>query len=487
MDKQNKPREDYTSDLQVFLISKIISNPKIFAEVRHQLKPEYFDDPIKPSVEFIHDYADRVGHPPGIDLLRAKYKLEWSDSPLLPHEHCWLRETIAKFELYRATENVILDGIDLLREGNRHIIYERVSAIQRLGFNRESRFRPIPITEFRIEDVPVWLLPGLLFRQSIGVIFGPPGSLKSFLAVHLSGMLAHGLPMFGVATKPGKTLYVAGEGGATLELRRMAWLRHNGFDTNVDDGVRVIKTPVSLCDAHEVQEFIANVREFAPDLIVMDTYSVMIAGHDENAPGTQTAAIKAIRLIANELGCAMLIIHHPGKEIERGPRGHSSLIGNADMIAELTRTGDTVKLAIRKQKDGAEGEPMYFSAVHHTLPYLHHDGSVMSSLVCVEGKSHVGKELPQDLADALCVASVMPIDEPISSNNLLNLLKPNSAFPKKRQEGLVRLKAAVPEIGVRRVRTAQGIMGLDRVDGKIRMRSMSDVDTDTDTDTDMNE
>jgi len=51
------------------------------------------------------------------------------------------------------------------------------------------------------------------------------------------------------------------------------------------------------------------------------------------------------------------LLHHPGKDRERGPRGSFALYGAADSVVEIAREGnaDTRTMVARKSRDGPEG------------------------------------------------------------------------------------------------------------------------------------
>ena len=63
--------------------------------------------------------------------------------------------------------------------------------------------------------------------------------------------------------------------------------------------------------------------------------------------------------------CALLVIHHTGKDISKGLRGHSSLLGGCDTVIEIVRQDSVINsadpsvignaiLKVSKQKDGAD-------------------------------------------------------------------------------------------------------------------------------------
>ncbi len=67
-----------------------------------------------------------------------------------------------------------------------------------------------------------------------------------------------------------------------------------------------------------------------------------------------------------------MLLHHSGKDISKGLRGHSSLLGAVDTELELVRVDSMIKsteiagqgiLTITKQKDGEDNRKIGFEVV----------------------------------------------------------------------------------------------------------------------------
>ena len=86
--------------------------------------------------------------------------------------------------------------------------------------------------------------------------------------------------------------------------------------------------------------------------------------------------ISSLSKIQRLLDCALMIVHHPGKDLSRGARGHSSLHGALDTELELQRLDGTLQdnhiagsgnITITKQKDGSDGAKYGFRMVKVNL------------------------------------------------------------------------------------------------------------------------
>jgi hypothetical protein len=79
-----------------------------------------------------------------------------------------------------------------------------------------------------------------------------------------------------------------------------------------------------------------------------------------------------------------MVVHHTGKDAERGPRGHSSLFGAADTLIEISRPKDAAFSLARviKQKDGPKGQEFAFHLRQVDIG-IDEDGDPITSCVVV--------------------------------------------------------------------------------------------------------
>lgn len=222
---------------------------------------------------------------------------------------------------------------------------------------------------------PRWLVRDLIPEGALGVLYGQPGAGKSFIALDLALRVAHGMPWRGHAMPKADVLYIAAEGGGGIGSRIEAWSRHNAMD-GVDSGFRLIATTVDLLDASALAAFIAALKALlaaqglAPRMFVLDTLARCMAGGDENEARDMGAAIRSVAAIQAALGdAAALVVHHPGKDKDRGPRGSYALVGAADFIVLTEKRGENgIVLTVEKQKDAEDGKRFGFRRLVVDLP-----------------------------------------------------------------------------------------------------------------------
>jgi hypothetical protein len=224
-----------------------------------------------------------------------------------------------------------------------------------------------------IKDEPVeWLIESIIPKRAFVALYAPPASFKSFIALDIAEAVATGREWMGYRVpKKGAVLYIAGEGHGGMGARVKACKIQN----NSPDGANlyVIRAQINIRSSQEdfdalvaaINELIAQIDE-PLELIILDTLMRMSGGgFNENSSEdmggfiTQAGKIQAIYL------CAMLLIHHSGKDITKGLRGHSSLLGAVDTELEIQRQDSVINsadtsvignaiLTVTKQKDGAD-------------------------------------------------------------------------------------------------------------------------------------
>ena len=114
----------------------------------------------------------------------------------------------------------------------------------------------------------------------------------------------------------------------------------------------------------DVTEFIEALREFQPNIVVLDTLATATAGQDENSSQmsaflTANGPVGRIRAAFHAL---VIVIAHQGKDREKKVRGHSGILGNADVGLQVTADKDsgTIEVFVEKMRDGRDRFKNYF-------------------------------------------------------------------------------------------------------------------------------
>jgi AAA domain len=241
-----------------------------------------------------------------------------------------------------------------------------------------------------IENMPAreWLIGGLLPRSGVCMLFGLPETYKSFLAIDWALSVGFGRGWQGRPTRRGGVAYIAGEGYAGLGARSKAWKAYNGqsgksgvkwYGDSID-----LTEPSSINDLYEAldEDFTENPLE----LIVIDTFSRNSGGAEENSNTDVKKFMHTADLLQKRYKCTVLIIHHCGKNPEKGPRGASAFIGDTETIisVDLFSGGAVqgIKVGCFKQKDAEKFEPINLAL--HKVQYG--QGMEEASLVLIKSE-----------------------------------------------------------------------------------------------------
>ena len=219
-----------------------------------------------------------------------------------------------------------------------------------------ARQRSLSIAELLALPQPEWLLERAMPVGSLAVLYGPPKSAKTFLALDLAFSVAAGRhKMHGLRCRSGKVLYVLAEGGAPMMGdRAKAWLASQGL---CDAELRVLPRAVNLSSQTAVDELIAT-EGSDWDLVVFDTLARCMNG-DENTVKDMSAAIKGCDFVRQSTGGAVLLVHHAGKDQSKGMRGSTALLGAVDSVMRMRATGPvgTFEFKVQELRHGEPAEP----------------------------------------------------------------------------------------------------------------------------------
>lgn len=213
---------------------------------------------------------------------------------------------------------------------------------------------------------PEWLIYDTLPKGCLTMMFGAPGSGKSFIALDMSLCIASDTKWKGYDVKPGRVIYIYGEGGRGIKKRTKAWSLENKKERV--DNIHFISTAPNLLDSKDVRDVIDAIdlaSSESPTLIVIDTLARAIPGANENDSNHMGLAIQKCEEIQNYFDASVMLIHHSGKTNKKQERGSSSLGGAIDtrILIEKPVNSKSLTMSCTKQKDDEEFENRYFNLV----------------------------------------------------------------------------------------------------------------------------
>ena len=203
---------------------------------------------------------------------------------------------------------------------------------------KEVKIDPARYKLYRLADLyqlepAKYILDPFVPEACVVLLYGYTGSCKTFIALDWCFRIA----------QEHEVMYFYQEGFRGLPLRLNAWEQY--FNLTPTHFIASSRGP-SIFDQEEVRGWIAfiNREKVKPKVIVFDTLSTSMYGAEENSNTDMAKVMLNARLLMEELGSTVIIVHHEGKEKDKGPRGASALPSNADTIIRISSAGQKTKV-----------------------------------------------------------------------------------------------------------------------------------------------
>ncbi|MDP1772132.1 MAG: AAA family ATPase [Methylobacter sp.] len=199
-----------------------------------------------------------------------------------------------------------------------------------------------------------WRIKKVLPETGLAAVFGASGSGKSFLVLDMLQNLAAGRSWFGYKSNSCNALYCALEGEGGIAGRVSAYReRHGATAANI----RYLVQPFSLLNEVDISNLAQAIKANGQgvDVVVLDTLNRAAPGSDENDSKSMGQIIAASKQLQMLVGGLVVLVHHSGKDLTKGMRGHSSLHAALDAAIEVRRDGERREWLIAKAKEGEDG------------------------------------------------------------------------------------------------------------------------------------
>lgn len=245
------------------------------------------------------------------------------------------------------------------------------------------------------------LVEGILNQNSLAVALGAPGAAKTFNLIDMGLSIASGKPWAGkYATTKGAVFYIATEGGTGIHRRiAAAMIKH---DLPPDTPFFVLPASVDFgtvdnADAKAIVKLIKDAAEAANlpvRLVVVDTLARAIGGGDENSAQDMSVFIRNMDHIRETTHATVMIVHHTGKDENKGARGSTALLGAIDTEIRISSKGH---ISTTKQRDLEEIETVTTFSLRDQDVGLDPNGVMLHSAVVEYGSATDDfSDLPED-------------------------------------------------------------------------------------------
>lgn len=231
--------------------------------------------------------------------------------------------------------------------------------------DKKERFKLFSADEFSQRPLPTWIIKGIVPQAELGAIYGEPGSGKTFAALDQAMAIARGLPWNGHKTKIGRVVYLAAEAQGSFSMRLRSYQKHHGVVLS-DLDFQVIEDAPSFIkpgDALEIAQRITAYNTNPVSVIYVDTLARVTAGGDESGSEDMGMMLMQVKLLHDLTGAMIMLVHHCGKDITKGGRGWSGILGALDVEIFVENKDNPRLLTITKQKEGSKAKPMSFEVI----------------------------------------------------------------------------------------------------------------------------
>lgn len=212
------------------------------------------------------------------------------------------------------------------------------------------RSKLLTVEQVKAMPPPEPLIAGVLNRRKLSIVWGKPGSAKSFVALDWGLSVGTGSWWFGRQVAQGLVIYLAAEGADGLGVRIDAWQKDRRVHSVTAEQFLLLPNAVNLLDREWANALVEVAGDLKPTLVIADTLARSMPGGDENGSRDTGIVIDTANRVQAAAGATVLFVHHDTRE-GSNLRGHSSLDGAMDSSIECKADGQNITLKSRKQKD----------------------------------------------------------------------------------------------------------------------------------------
>lgn len=254
---------------------------------------------------------------------------------------------------------------------------------------RPSRFKPLEIADMETLPIPEWLVERWVTEFALGQVYGPRKRGKTFAVLDMALHIAMGWEWCGHQVKRKRVKYVVGEGSIGRFFDRIrAWCLEHRIDVAELSGwFSVVAVRVGVDNEKDLQEFFA--ADHSPvGVVVIDTVARNMDG-DENATKDMNLFVKGADRIREHYKCAVILVHHSGKDEGKAGRGSTVLPGAVDCTIKVSNSSmGLVLVRLEECRDGPAGEELAFEMKTHIVD----DDDLRSSIALRSRSVDVTKE-----------------------------------------------------------------------------------------------
>jgi len=224
---------------------------------------------------------------------------------------------------------------------------------------RAARFQILQAAEYIQRPPPEWIIKDVLPKADLAMLYGETGTGKSFVALDIGCAVSTGIDWNEKHVEKETVVWIAAEAAGSMSIRLKAYARAKDIaPENID--LWIIGDTPQLMNMEDAVLLTEAIKQKKPGLIIVDTLAAASIGANENSGEDMNIIIGACRMLHDQTGALVLLVHHTGKDLAKGARGWSGI--KAAMHTEILVAFHLTsrKIEITKQRDGEEGETWPF-------------------------------------------------------------------------------------------------------------------------------
>ena len=361
MTNKDDTHVNYGAEVQRVLVSFMLSDPTSFSLSQNIIRPEYFDSNLRNAVREILDYAENYKTLPTPQQVKA---LSGADIGLMTDtaQHAkWFLNTIEGFCRYKALEQVIMDGFDMIKRGEGADVEKRVKEAMTISLMSDlgTSYFDDPLARLkRVQDRSDFMstgwktldqkLNGGFTKGALNVFAGGSGSGKSLFLqnIALSWALS-GLNVIYFSLELSEDLVAMRIDSMTSGvsskdiLDQMASVSFAVTKRGRDAGDLLIKKmPEAGTTANDLRAYVKEYEiQFGrkPDAIIVDYLDMMHPNNSKIDPGNLFTKDKytseEMRALAGEIDCLCVTASQLNRSsVEAAEFDHSHIAGGISKI-----------------------------------------------------------------------------------------------------------------------------------------------------------
>jgi RecA-family ATPase len=254
-----------------------------------------------------------------------------------------------------------------------------------------AKFIPKPFSaDFGIVR-PANLVQNTLPNRGLVMISGAPKSGKTFVAMDIMLTIASGQDFWldrkiSKKSKEGIIIYISAEGHADFQSRKEAYAQSKNWTTEQINSIRFfdVKATPMLRDKNELRNLIQAFNTLGLPVvgIVIDTVHRTI-GADVNDFESINEYVKACSELEKDFKTLIILIHHIGKDKEKGAMGSTALPASVDAEIRIDhdREKNTRSISIINAKVFSESYNFYYFQLKVIKVGIDEEGNEITSCV----------------------------------------------------------------------------------------------------------